>query len=242
MDAIINLDNINIRYMNKFNDLKNELFELNKERKIHKKEIEKKNEYEKKKILLKEKELENILKKYDLLKNKNISIKKQFESNNKNNITSKNLLNLIMKLYQTLNQLNLEDNLKDNKKIYTDEELALNYLEAIELKVVYILSLFKNVYSNIYYSVSYKLIKAKIDFKHKTEYSKKLKNDYLKKILMLRKVVEEKNNKKLFLPRKKVDFHSIYVMKKKEKKDNKNDKITDNFEDFMYDINDNNKY
>ena len=143
--------------------------------------------------------------------------------------------------------MNLEDNLKDNKKIYTDEELALNYLEAIELKVFYILSLFKNVYSDIFYLVSYKIIKAKIDFKHKTEYSKKLKNDYIKKILMLRKAVEEKNNKILFLPRKKVDFHSIYVMKKKEKKDLKKDKITDNFEDFMYDINDynnnnNNKY
>ena len=247
MEAITNLDNINIRYLNKFNDLKYELFELNKEKKIHINQIEKKNEYENKKIILKEKELEHILKKYDLLKNKNISIKKQFESNNKNNITSKNLLNLIIKLYQTLNQLNLEDNLKDNKKIYTDEELALNYLEAIELKVFYILSLFKNVYSDIFYLVSYKIIKAKIDFKHKTEYSKKLKNDYIKKILMLRKAVEEKNNKILFLPRKKVDFHSIYVMKKKEKKDLKKDKITDNFEDFMYDINDynnnnNNKY
>jgi hypothetical protein len=30
-------------------------------------------------------------------------------------------------------------------------------------------------------------------------------------------------------------------MKKKDKKDNKKDKITDNFEDFMYDINDYNK-
>jgi uncharacterized protein (DUF1919 family) len=58
---------------------------------------------------------------------------------------------------------------------------------------------------------------------------------------MLRKVVEERNNKLIFKPRKKVDYHSIYIMKKKDKKDNKKDKITDNFEDFMYDINDYNK-
>ena len=36
MEAITNLDNINIRYMNKFNDLKYELFELNKEKKFRK--------------------------------------------------------------------------------------------------------------------------------------------------------------------------------------------------------------
>ena len=238
MDAMNNLYNVNIKYMNKYDELKIELFELNKEKNIYKNEIEKNIEYENKKILLKEKELEDVLKKYDLLKNKKISIKKQFESNYKNNITSKKLINLIIQIYQTLDQLNLEDNLKDNKKICSDEELVLNYLEAIELKVVYILSLFKNVYSNIYYLVSYKMIKAKIDFKHKCEYSKKLKNDYIKKILMLRKVVEERNNKLIFKPRKKVDYHSIYIMKKKDKKDYKNDKITDNFEDFMYDIND----
>ena len=241
MDAMNNLYNVNIKYMNKYDELKIELFELNKEKNIYKNEIEKNIEYENKKILLKEKELEDVLKKYDLLKNKKISIKKQFESNYKNNITSKKLINLIIQIYQTLDQLNLEDNLKDNKKICCDEELVLNYLEAIELKVVYILSLFKNVYSNIYYLVSYKMIKAKIDFKHKCEYSKKLKNDYIKKILMLRKVVEERNNKLIFKPRKKVDYHSIYIMKKKDKKDNKKDKITDNFEDFMYDINDYNK-
>jgi hypothetical protein len=241
MDAMNNLYNVNIKYMNKYDELKIELFELNKEKNILKNEIEKKNEYENKQILLKEKELEDVLKKYDLLKNKKISIKKEFESNYKNNITSKKLINLIIQLYQTLDQLNLEDNLEENKKICSDEELALNYLEAIELKVVYILSLFKNVYSDIYYLVSYKIIKAKIDFKHKCEYSKKLKNDYIKKILMLRKVVEERNNKLIFKPRKKVDYHSIYIMKKKDKKDNKKDKITDNFEDFMYDINDYNK-
>jgi len=241
MDAMNNLYNVNIKYMNKYDELKIELFELNKEKNILKNEIEKKNEYENKQILLKEKELEDVLKKYELLKNKKISIQKQYESNYKNNITSKKLINLIIQLYQTLDQLNLEDNLEENKKICSDEELALNYLEAIELKVVYILSLFKNVYSDIYYLVSYKIIKAKIDFKHKCEYSKKLKNDYIKKILMLRKVVEERNNKLIFKPRKKVDYHSIYIMKKKDKKDNKKDKITDNFEDFMYDINDYNK-
>ena len=138
-----------------------------------------------------------------------------------------------------MNQLNFEDNLKDNKKIYSDEEIALNYLEAIELKVVYILSLFKNVYSDIFYLVSYKLIKAKIDFKHKLEYSKKLKNDYMKKILLLRQIVEEKNNKIIVLPRRKVDFHSIYALKKYKKEDNKKELITDNFEDFMYDIHEN---
>ena len=241
MDAMNNLYNVNIKYMNKYDELKIELFELNKEKNILKNEIEKKNEYENKQILHKEKELEDVLKKYELLKNKKISIQKQYESNYKNNITSKKLINLIIQLYQTLDQLNLEDNLEENKKICSDEELALNYLEAIELKVVYILSLFKNVYSDIYYLVSYKIIKAKIDFKHKCEYSKKLKNDYIKKILMLRKVVEERNNKLIFKPRKKVDYHSIYIMKKKDKKDNKKDKITDNFEDFMYDINDYNK-
>ena len=241
MDAMNNLYNVNIKYMNKYDELKIELFELNKEKNILKNEIEKKNEYENKQILHKEKELEDVLKKYELLKNKKISIQKQYESNYKNNITSKKLINLIIQLYQTLDQLNLEDNLEENKKICSDEELALNYLEAIELKVVYILSLFKNVYSDIYYLVSYKIIKAKIDFKHKCEYSKKLKNDYIKKILMLRKVVEERNNKLILKPRKKVDYHSIYIMKKKDKKDNKKDKITDNFEDFMYDINDYNK-
>jgi hypothetical protein len=139
MDAMNNLYNVNIKYMNKYDELKIELFELNKEKNIYKKEIDEKNEYENKKILLKEKELEDVLKKYDLLKNKKISIKKQFESNYKNNITSKKLISLIIQLYQTLDQLDLEDNLKDNKKICSDEELVLNYLEAIQLKVVYIL-------------------------------------------------------------------------------------------------------
>ena len=66
------------------------------------------------------------------------------------------------------------------------------------------------------------------------------KEEQRKKIELRKEKIEESNKKIYFIPLRKVDsYYAIFAKKEKKKKKDNKDSMEPEFEDFMYDVNDN---
>ena len=254
----------NIVLINKYNDLSDELIELNKEKKELEKTIEIRNNMEQSELELKEKELKALIDKNTSLLSEVKSLSHMEKSSpsqggNKlfNQVLRKKigveesllrktynkakLYSRIYNLYKTT--LELERIPGPNEKVFTkktgsNEGEMLSMLQSIEISVDRLFGIFKYYYQNknIYYDLL-KKIKTTIEKEHKIEKAKKQREEQMMKLKNLKEQVEERNNKIYFKPRKKVDTYYQYVIKKEKKNNNDDDQFKEPlFTDFMYDI------
>ena len=255
-----------IIYIDHYNDLRNQIIELKKEKEIVEKEKEK--ELLSGIGVLKEKEFElNLQKnKFNLL-NREINTLKGILSNPFNQkekikrkdtrksliekssvgVKKKKLYAHIIKVYNTCSKIPLNEAINPDiltiKKINTKEEEMMDLLSKIEIILDYLIGIMKN-YSrekDIYYDL-YKRIYNTIERNRKLEKTRKQREEANKKLVKLRERVEERNNKIYFLPKKKVDEYNSFVVKKgkKVKRKESYEKELD-IDDFMHDNEDNNK-
>ena len=254
-----------INFINQYNDLRNEIMELKKEKEIVEKEKEKE-------ILsgigiIKQKEFELKIQKNKLnLLNREINILKSNLSNPFNQkekvkrkdtrksliekstiVIKKKLYDHILTVYNTSTKIPLSEAINPNvltiKKINTKEEEMMDMLSKIEIIFDYLIGIMKN-YSkekDIYYEL-YKRIYNTIERNRKLEKTRKQREEANERLVKLRERVEERNKKIYFLPKRKVENYYLFMVKKdgKIKKKELNDKELD-IEDFMDDNEDNNK-
>ena len=265
MDALNKYEIQTIKYIEYYNDLRDCIEELKKE-KINI-ENEKKKEILSRIRVVKEKEFElTIQKDKYLLLSKEIetlrkNLKDSFISNDKkikearksiiqkSLIPSKNkfmLYDYILKTYNTSLKIPLKEILAPEhsiiKKINTKEEEMIDMLTKIEIILDFLQRKIKN-YSrgmDIYYDI-YKRIYNTIERNRKLEKTRKQREEENEKFIKLKERVEERNNKTYFLPRKKTEIYSAFMIKKDVKKKLDESYIKDPaFKDFMYDNEDNN--
>jgi hypothetical protein len=164
-------------------------------------------------------------------------------------IPSKNkfmLYDYILKTYNTSLKIPLKEILAPEhsiiKKINTKEEEMIDMLTKIEIILDFLQRKIKN-YSrgmDIYYDI-YKRIYNTIERNRKLEKTRKQREEENEKFIKLKERVEERNNKTYFLPRKKTEIYSAFMIKKDVKKKLDESYIKDPaFKDFMYDNEDNN--
>ena len=225
--------NDNIILMEKNDMLYRQLFyltkKLNNDTKI-KNEIENLN---KNQIQIKEKELEEIKSNYKNKKRIISSLKvKNKEVGNDKNIL---LYKAVKKTYSTCrimdkNEIKIDKLQKPN----TWREEILNMLEYSEIFVDNLLDKFK-IYNNDNMEMLELIRKLSynIDKKHKNDKAIKQKMKELEKSKELRKKFEERNNKIIFLPKKKLDISKFHIKKEKNTKNKKINKIP-TFEDYLF--------
>ena len=156
------------------------------------------------------------------------------------------LYDYILKTYNTSLKIPLKEILAPEhsiiKKINTKEEEMIDMLTKIEIILDFLQRKIKN-YSrgmDIYYDI-YKRIYNTIERNRKLEKTRKQREEENEKFIKLKERVEERNNKTYFLPRKKTEIYSAFMIKKDVKKKLDESYIKDPaFKDFMYDNEDNN--
>ena len=266
MDALKKYDTQTIHFIDYYNDLRNCIKELKEEKEnienekkkqilsrigiIREKEFELK--IQKDKYILLSKEIDTIRKNL-----KNIYISKENKKNKeerksiiqKSIIPSKKkiiLYDFILKTYNTCLKIPIKEIINPEnviiKKINSKEEEMMDMLSKIEITLDY---LFRKIthYSkgiDIYYDM-YKRIYNTIERNRKLEKTRKQREEENEKFIKLKERVEERNNKTYFLPRKKTEIYSAFMIKKDVKKKLDESYIKDPaFKDFMYDNEDNN--
>ena len=120
------------------------------------------------------------------------------------------------------------------QKPNTWREEILNMLEYSEIFVDNLLDKFK-IYNNDNMEMLELIRKLSynIDKKHKNDKAIKQKMKELEKSKELRKKFEERNNKIIFLPKKKLDISKFHIKKEKNTKNKKINKIP-TFEDYLF--------
>ena len=234
--------NDNIILMEKNDVLNNQLFYLNKKLNNI---IKTKNSMEnlnKSQIIIKEKELDEIK---SIYKNKKRVIAGLQEQSNEIDNDKKIILYRTVKKIYSLCKVIEKNEARRNiiKKANNWREEILNMLEYIEISVDNLLNKFKN-YSNDNAEMVelIKKLSYNIDKKHKNDKAIKQKMQELKKSKELREKFEERNNRIIFLSRRKFDISKFQLKKKKDIK-NKNVNKIPGFEDYLFheDDEDNNK-
>ena len=121
-----------------------------------------------------------------------------------------------------------------NKKIYTKEKQMILMLEFIEQTVDYLINKI-NYYMNKSGEIKNYIAKVKLDIEkeHKIEKSRLQMMMDLQKIKTLKEKVEKRSNKIYFLPTKKIDINKLKIKKETIKLD-KDKKIKDTIEDYLY--------
>jgi hypothetical protein len=266
MDALKKYDTQTIHFIDYYNDLRNCIKELKEEKEnienekkkqilsrigiIREKEFELK--IQKDKYILLSKEIDTIRKNL-----KNICISKENKKNKeerksiiqKSIIPSKKkiiLYDFILKTYNTCLKIPIKEIINPEnviiKKINSKEEEMMDMLSKIEITLDYlgrkITHYSKGI--DIYYDM-YKRIYNTIERNRKLEKTRKQREEENEKFIKLKERVEERNNKTYFLPRKKTEIYSAFMIKKDLKKKLDESYIKDPaFKDFMYDNDDNN--
>ena len=246
----------NIYKINKYNNLRNELRELIKEKtKIQKKKEDKlviQNEIINEKInkLERIKEINKTLIKektkclLEKEQNSKINESKKRTSlyNIKNTKIKSKLSDNIKKIYHTCELLNLEKILDPeifiSKRIKTKEEELLDMLNKIEYVICYLKQQFL-IYRNTngIYFTAYKLILNRIDKEHKMKIAKITKNRDMIKLKKLKEQLEKKNKKYYLLQYRKTNNYLKFAKNKGKKTYNEDDIYKEPvFEDFIYDL------
>ena len=259
MDVIKKYEMENNNNLNLYNDLRLELRYLKKEKKELEKEknneINQVNEVISKKI----NELNNIKDRFEILiKEKNNLIKFMNENKNKFNKEKKrktifdfennkiyhykpNLEERIKTVFKTCQEINLDKiispDIFNKRKNNTKEEELIEFLSKIELVLSFLIGKLSVYRKNNIYFDELKKIQNEIEKENKIIKNKKQREQEILKIKKLKELIEERNQKNYFIPKKKVNNYFEFVKKKTKKISFQNNYFKEpNFEDFMYDI------
>ena len=256
LEEFIKFENKNILLIEQYNSLREEVRELKNERDVLINEDNKAVELLTNETQSKEKKLAVLMKKHQsLLKDKNsiLNIDQTNTINNKRRKrapsadTKRGMRNKLnqTKLYSKI--LEVYNNICEEKRIpiqmilkkgnMTSEMEMINMLAKIELGLDE-LNTKNRVYLNGPRAGEYKLIQIQIEKEHKIKKTILQREAQLRKIELLKEKIEERNNKIYVLPLKKVDkYYSIFAKKDKKRKNNNNTNSEPQFDDFMYDVN-----
>ena len=259
MDVIKKYEMENNNNLNLYNDLRLELRYLKKEKKELEKEknneINQVNEVISKKI----NELNNIKDRFEILiKEKNNLIKFMNENKTKFNKEKKrktifdfennkiyhykpNLEERIKTVFKTCQEINLDKiispDIFNKRKNNTKEEELIEFLSKIELVLSFLIGKLSVYRKNNIYFDELKKIQNEIEKENKIIKNKKQREQEILKIKKLKELIEERNQKNYFIPKKKVNNYFEFVKKKTKKISFQNNYFKEpNFEDFMYDI------
>ena len=219
-EALLSLENNNLKLINYYDNIRNILFFLKKEFKKVKKEENDIDNYINNKINENKNEINSL--KSTILSGINFSIDSKLNSYKKEKkINKKSILfikvhNIYMNLIESNNEKNYKNNLINNKKI-TEEQEIINMLRFIEIKTD---ELIHNIYSNSKYEDNISIqkfiskIKYEIEKEHKNEKAYLQKIKQMEKHLKLYEKIEARNNKIYFLPKKKLDISTMRPQRK----------------------------
>ena len=207
-------ENKNLNYIYQYNDIKEELLQLHKEKQLMILEWKKEMDYTLKLIEIKENELKDIKNKNEMLLEQLKIISKNTKTNFKNKKEPKNKVYLsIVSLFKKFSQIDFnyyEETLK-NKKFFTEEEI-LYILKKIEYQIDYLDNRFK-----VYKEKNEEQLKAliiNVEKQHKVEKTKKQREEEEDKIEKLKEKLEQKKNKIYLIPRKKIEKYFGFQNKK----------------------------
>ena len=249
-------ENKNILLIEQYNSLRDEVRELKNEREVLINEDNKAVELLTNETQSKEKKLAVLMKKYQSLMKDRNTILNIDQTNTINNRRRKRAPSADTKrgIRTKLNQtklyskiLEVYNNICEDKRIpiqmilkkgnMTSEMEMINMLEKIELGLDE-LNTKNKVYLNGPRAGEYKLIQIQIEKEHKIKKTILQREAQLRKIEILKEKIEERNNKIYVLPLKKVDkYYSIFAKKDKKRKNNNKTNSEPQFDDFMYDVN-----
>ena len=253
IDMLKKYENINIQKINIYNELRISVRELEKE----KNEIELQRNKELKNnnniIQIKENILNRLKEKNKQLQKEKIQcimrIKKNKSKKRKTIFEIKSihlkpkLEETIQKLFKTCQLISLDKIIDpeiflNNRKLKTKEEELLEILTKIEIVICYLknqFSIYKNINGDYY--TTYKKILLRVDKEHKIKNSKQLKEQDLLKLKKLKEHIEEKNEKIYLREYRKTINYLKYAKNKKGNKSNNKYIIKEiEFEDLMFDI------
>jgi hypothetical protein len=238
LDMFTKIKNNTINNLQEYSNLQDQIWELKNERnKIQNQRLkelestekfieEKKKELEiqkSKKASLKKEihELKNIIKNILKMKNNNKEkidfVKKQsiFELPKYIKKPKSTLKESIENVYQTCKQVNIEIEDAENENLIkkSKQNVFLDKLFEIEEVIDYLLNKI-HYYRSIQTYEDYKKIRSNIDKMHMKENARKQREEYNEKYNLLKKQVEERNNKIYFLTR---PFHNFINFSKKKK-------------------------
>ena len=233
------LENDNIELMNNYNKVRLNNFNL----KRHKKQIENeikndtKNDIEYM-INIKEKVLENLIKKNNkLLQDKSFLIKTKA----KKRIKHSTLYYKVQFLFNFLNnykKFEMSEKKSDKEKIkgeITEEILIIQMIKKIERIIAFILE--KNRRYLINNTEQIKYYQNLFAKKKKIEKTNEQKRNIILRFEKEKQKIFEKNNKILFIPKRKLSIYNIYDKKIiKKSKSQQNIKV-EKIEDYLYDLN-----
>ncbi len=207
-------ENKNINYIYQYNDIKEELLQLHKEKQLMILEWKKEMDYTLKLIEIKENELKDIKNKNEMLLEQLKIISKNTKTNYQNKKELKNKVYLsIVSLFKKFSQIDFnyyEETLK-NKKFFTEEEI-LYILKKIEYQIDYLYNRFK-----VYKEKNEEQLKSliiNVEKQHKVEKTKKQREEEEDKIEKLKEKLEQKKNKLYLIPRKKIEKYFGFHNKK----------------------------
>ena len=279
-DRLVEFENENIQKINRYNLLQIQLKEIKKAYENIKLEKTSIDSYEDNQIIEREKQLNSLIKRFEtnkkyrneLLKDGKTKITNDNYFNNKNsnnkdnqNFRLTNINNIYSRVEGLYERVKLnyymensdmkafkysEYEFEKKKKHLSKEALIITMLGYIEYNTVQLLNKFSD-YKNENFEIIKKL-KSEIDKKHKVINAALLRKSLREKKQRLIEELQSRNNRILFLPRKKLDLN----VKNKNGNDNlfygsnANKDYVPNFEDFMFDndeieakiIKTNNKY
>jgi len=152
-----------------------------------------------------------------------------------------NLEERIKTVFKTCQEINLDKiispDIFNKRKNNTKEEELIEFLSKIELVLSFLIGKLSVYRKNNIYFDELKKIQNEIEKENKIIKNKKQREQEILKIKKLKELIEERNQKNYFIPKKKVNNYFEFVKKKTKKISFQNNYFKEpNFEDFMYDI------
>ena len=241
-EALLNIQNNTLKLINYLDVLREQLFTLKKVYNKVKKEEEILDNSINTKLIYKENELKSI----KSITNERINsgngdthkkkkLLSEEDNKNKKMLLYKKILNIYKNCKTVQNiEINIDEN-ESGKKINVEEEM-INMLKYIEIKIDIIINKVNSyIKGNDKTSFEKCIMKLKyeIDKQHKSEKAKMIKNKQIEKFKKLYDRIQERNNKILVLPKKKLDISRLKVKNKKVIEIKKEIQEEKNLEDFI---------
>jgi len=212
------LINENLNLLMRYNEIKQEVYELKKERENEYNNIHTNNDYIVKEISIKEKEYDELKTTNDQLEyEKNLKIKKMKKCKKfwLDNIKYSKIPYKINNLYELIKKVNKRDNLVEFD-IFIFNNTLIKKLRTIEK---FLNEIKRRI--NEYYKINKQLYQKVISKLHKYHHMKKIEEEKIiekKRIDKLRENLENKKSKVYFVPHKRIDIYFERNMKVIEKR------------------------
>ena len=238
-EALLNIENNNLKLINYNDSLKEQLFILKKEYNKIKKEQDIIENSINTKIKYRENDLKIIQSIINERMNNGINSKLNYYLDENNKGKKSPLYLKVVNIYENCKLVELDEysytERESSKQISVEEEIIkmLTYIEVKTQKIINKVNSYIKGDDKISFEKYIMKLKCKIDKEHKSEKTKMLKNKQIDKFKKLYKKIEERNNKIFILPRKKLDISRLKMNKKKVIEVKKEIKQENNLEDFL---------